>query len=96
MTCQSPLREVEGRWSILTRRVVLVCTGAWECAAVAEMRSAVRRRRVAACDMQESPVMDGRGFSADEMKKALRRHNTSVFEQFAHGVEIKFDGRHAA
>jgi hypothetical protein len=33
--------------------------------------------------MKESPVMDGRGFSADEMKKALRRHDTSVFEQFA-------------
>ena len=31
--------------------------------------------------MKESPVIDGSVFGADEMKKALRRHDTSVFEQ---------------
>src|SRR4030088_460372 len=82
MTCQSPLREVAGRWSMSTRR-----RGNSAFAAVAEMRSAARRRRVEACNMKVSS--DGGGFNVDELKKTLPRHNTSVFEQFARGEEIE-------
>src|SRR3954451_1777130 len=52
ITCQSPLSEVTGRWSMLTRRVVFACTGSWEYAAAAEKRSAARRRRVEACGIE--------------------------------------------
>ena len=62
----------------MTRRVVLVWTGAWECAAVTEMRSAARRRRVEACDIQVSSgwsalseLMNGEKRSGDIILRSL-------------------------